>query len=83
MALDPSDNMLYAELFEDEDGEVERKARLSELPHLHRGLLVHMATSFQHLQNIPVHDMYPAINLLLSILQSGKAVTKNATGHRL
>lgn len=30
VALDPSDNMLYAELFE-EDEEVERKARLSEL----------------------------------------------------
>ena len=30
VALDPSDGMLYAELFEDEDEEAERKARLSE-----------------------------------------------------
>ncbi|KAK9865209.1 hypothetical protein WJX84_011196 [Apatococcus fuscideae] len=31
VALDPSDGMLYAELFEDEDEEVERKARLRRL----------------------------------------------------
>ncbi|KAK9842795.1 hypothetical protein WJX74_002523 [Apatococcus lobatus] len=31
VALDPSDTMLYAELFEDEDEEVERKARLRRL----------------------------------------------------